>query len=86
LVPRLGAAPSGVTYPTARLDLKKLTELGVVKKLDTIDVITYYCPAIYAVTFEDVEVANRGVKVDRSLGGSQNPEVSPIIGYRRVSA
>jgi Fic family protein len=44
----------GVTYPTARSDLKKLNQLGILRPLEEIEVITYYCPAIYAVTFEDV--------------------------------
>jgi Fic family protein len=42
-----------VSYPTARLDLKKLTELGIVQLLHMTP-ISYFCPAIYGVTFEDV--------------------------------
>ncbi len=43
-----------VSYPTARSDLKKLHQLGIVQPLDSVDVITYYCPSIYMVTYEDV--------------------------------
>jgi Fic family protein len=42
-----------VSYPTARSDLKKLVELGIMQDLGR-DPITYYCSAIYQVTFEDV--------------------------------
>ena len=43
-----------VTYPTARSDLKKLHALGIIAPLDGLDIITYYCPSIYGVTYEDV--------------------------------
>jgi Fic family protein len=43
-----------VSYPTARSDLRKLAELGIVKTLNS-PVITYFCPAIYTVTFEDID-------------------------------
>jgi Fic family protein len=43
-----------VSYPTGRSDLKKLAQLGIVQELG-MDLITYYCPAIYGVTFEDIE-------------------------------
>ncbi|HEY1901190.1 MAG TPA: Fic family protein [Terracidiphilus sp.] len=42
-----------VSYPTARADLKKLAELGILQALEMTP-ISYYCPAIYGVTFEDV--------------------------------
>jgi len=45
----------GVTYPTARSDLKKLEGLGIVKELESMGRITYYCPQIYDVTYEEVE-------------------------------
>jgi cell filamentation protein, protein adenylyltransferase len=43
-----------VTYPTARSDLKHLHSLGIVQPLEQMAFITYYCPTIYRVTFEDV--------------------------------
>lgn len=43
----------GVTYPTARSDLKKLETLGIVRQLG-VDPITYYCSSIYDITYEDV--------------------------------
>ncbi len=45
-----------VTYPTARSDLKKLESAGIVQELESADQITYYCPQIYSITFEDVNV------------------------------
>ncbi len=47
----------GVSYPTARSDLKILAELGILEDVPMIDVITYRCPAIYKVTFEDLDEA-----------------------------
>jgi Fic family protein len=43
-----------VTYPTARSDLRKLAELGILDDLK-MDPISYYCPSIYHITFEDIE-------------------------------
>jgi Fic family protein len=45
---------SGVTYPTARSDLRKLESLGIVQPLEAMDVITYYCRPIYTITYEDI--------------------------------
>jgi Fic family protein len=45
----------GVTYPTARLDLKKLEQAGIVQPLEGMDMITYYCYPIYRITFEDID-------------------------------
>jgi Fic family protein len=47
----------GVTYPTARLDLKKLEQAGVVQPLEGLDTITYYCSPIYKITYEDIDAA-----------------------------
>jgi Fic family protein len=44
-----------VTYPTARSDLKKLQALGIIWELERMNQITYYCPPIYRVTYEDIE-------------------------------
>ncbi|MCC7236842.1 MAG: Fic family protein, partial [Bryobacterales bacterium] len=42
-----------VTYPTARSDLKKLEAMGIVRLLDETERITYYCPDIFQVTYEE---------------------------------
>jgi Fic family protein len=44
----------GVTHPTAKSDLVKLVQLGVLKPLEGMDLITFYCPTIYGVTYEDI--------------------------------
>ena len=44
----------GVSYPTAKSDLNKLYKIGIVEPLEGMDLITYYCPAIYRITYEDV--------------------------------
>jgi cell filamentation protein, protein adenylyltransferase len=44
----------GVTYPTARSDLKKLETMGIVQPLEGLDLITYYSDRIYSITFEDI--------------------------------
>jgi Fic family protein len=43
-----------VSYPTARSDLKQLESAGIVQGLDHMGQITYYCQAIYIITFEDI--------------------------------
>jgi len=43
-----------VSYPTARSDFKRLHSLGIVEPLEKMSFITYYCPAIYRITFEDI--------------------------------
>ncbi|HEY4364319.1 MAG TPA: Fic family protein [Bryobacteraceae bacterium] len=43
-----------VTYHTAKADLEKLTRLGIVEPLPDMKTITYYCPAIYNVSYEEV--------------------------------
>ncbi|HZE79890.1 MAG TPA: Fic family protein [Candidatus Polarisedimenticolia bacterium] len=43
-----------VSYPTARLDLKKLEAAGIVKPLEPMNEITYYCYPIYQITFADL--------------------------------
>jgi Fic family protein len=44
----------GVTYPTARSDLRKLEMAGIVQELGSSDQITYYCSPIYQITYEDI--------------------------------
>jgi Fic family protein len=48
----------GVTYPTARSDLKKLEGLGIVQPLETTSWICYYCRPIYEITYEGTEGGN----------------------------
>jgi Fic family protein len=43
----------GVSYPTARSDLKKLEACGIVQQIAGWEQISYYCAPIYRVTFED---------------------------------
>jgi Fic family protein len=43
-----------VTYHTAKADLEKLVRLGIVEQLTEMKTLTYYCPAIYNVSYEDV--------------------------------
>jgi Fic family protein len=43
-----------VTHPTARADLKKLEQMGIVQETEGAGRITYYCPQIYEVTYEDI--------------------------------
>jgi Fic family protein len=45
----------GISYPTARADLKKLEAAGIVQELGHMEQITYYCIPIYRATFEDIE-------------------------------
>ncbi len=45
----------GVSYPTARLDLKKLEQMGIVQEIEGMDIITYYSMPIYRITYEDIE-------------------------------
>lgn len=45
----------GVTYPTARSDLRKLEALGIVQEVQGGSIITYWSKPIFMVTFEDVE-------------------------------
>ena len=42
-----------VTYPTARADLKRLQEIGIVRPLEFARQIAYYCPAILEITYAD---------------------------------
>jgi cell filamentation protein, protein adenylyltransferase len=42
-----------ITYPTARSDLKKLEDAGILKILEGAPQITYYCPEIFRITYAD---------------------------------
>jgi|ERR1700675_844155 len=44
----------GVTYPTARADLRKLEGMGIVQPLEGLAYLTYYCAPIYDVTYEEI--------------------------------
>ncbi len=44
-----------VTYPTARSDLAKLEAMGIVQPLQGMKLITYYCPSIYGVTYDEIQ-------------------------------
>jgi len=45
----------GVTYPTAKSDVERLVEVGVLKELDGVFPKTYYAPEIYNVAYEAME-------------------------------
>lgn len=49
----------GVTYPTARSDLKKLEALGIVQQLQSEEMpqITYYSAPIYRITYEEIDAS-----------------------------
>jgi Fic family protein len=43
----------GVTYPTAKSDLKKLETLGILVEAEGISPIAYLCPKIIDVIYQD---------------------------------
>jgi Fic family protein len=43
-----------VTHATAHSDLKKLQTLGILTDMSNMERITFYCPQIFAVTYEDI--------------------------------
>jgi Fic family protein len=45
----------GVTYPTARSDLRKLEACGIIQPLEAWEQITYCCTSIYRITYGEVE-------------------------------
>jgi Fic family protein len=45
----------GVSYPTARSDLKRLESKGIVQPLDRMPEITYYSAPIYGITFGEID-------------------------------
>jgi Fic family protein len=47
------AAAHQVTYPTARSDLRKLEEAGVVNQIEDTYPIVYFCPQILRITYAD---------------------------------
>lgn len=44
----------GISHPTARADLKKLAAMGIIRELNKTEHISYFCPEIYRVTYEDL--------------------------------
>ncbi|MCG8591050.1 MAG: Fic family protein [Proteobacteria bacterium] len=44
----------GVSYPTARSDLRRLEKAGILKELPGVAQISYYCAPILAITHEDI--------------------------------
>jgi hypothetical protein len=70
----------GVTYPTARLDLKKLEQAGIVQPLEGLDTITYYCSSIYRIN-EDIDAVLRGAV----LGGCAVQDTRRDLILRRAS-
>jgi Fic family protein len=44
---------TGVTYPTARADLVRLEQLGIVNRVENLEPITYACFPIFDVTYAD---------------------------------
>jgi Fic family protein len=47
------AAAHGVSYPTARSDLRKLERLGVIREIDKATRISYLCTPIFDVIYAD---------------------------------
>jgi Fic family protein len=67
----------GSTYPTARSDLRKLADLGIIEQLANMAQITYYCFPIYSITSgrEDVTLTNEPLPPpSQSRAASQDSE------------
>ncbi len=47
------ATRQGVTYPTARADLRRLEQAGILRFLEGGAQIAYFCPQIFEITFAD---------------------------------
>lgn len=47
------AEAQGVTYPTARSDLRKLDQLGILTRLEEAKQISYFCEPIFQVIYSD---------------------------------
>lgn len=47
------ASKHGVTYPTARADLKRLEKAGILHLLEGSQQIAYFCPQIFEITYAD---------------------------------
>jgi Fic family protein len=45
----------GVAYLTAKSDIQKLVQMGIVKELERTEIATYYCDPIYHIIFGDAE-------------------------------
>jgi Fic family protein len=44
----------GVTYPTAKADLERLVQAGILHELPLVSPKTYYAPEVYAVAYEEL--------------------------------
>ncbi len=44
----------GISYPTAKADLKKLTEAGILRELPNVSYKTYYSPDVFRVSYEEI--------------------------------
>jgi len=47
-------SPLSITYPTAKVDLQKLTEAGILRLLPGASPKTYYAPEVFNVAYEDI--------------------------------
>lgn len=45
----------GVTYPTAKADIERLVEAGILKKLEAISPTTFYAPEVFSVAYDKME-------------------------------
>ena len=45
----------GVSYPTARADVYRLAEAGILKELPRVSPATFYAPEVYAVAYEKID-------------------------------
>jgi Fic family protein len=45
----------GVTYPTAKADVGRLTDAGILRELPNISPKTFYAPEVYSVAYEELE-------------------------------
>ena len=43
-----------ITYPTAKADVERLVQAGILKKLETITPTTYYAPEVFNVAYEEM--------------------------------
>jgi Fic family protein len=44
----------GVTYPTAKADVERLVQAGILKKLEPLTPTTYYAPEVFNVAYEEM--------------------------------
>ena len=44
-----------VTYPTAKSDVERLAQVGILKKLPGVTPKTFYAPEVYSIAYEELE-------------------------------